>query len=120
LDFESKILVKENAPELLRKELSSPKWKPQTLAMSGVTDCYQPIERHHRITRRIHTNDKCKQRDDDDAQPRQPEHHPIFRLSWGEDNAESLEKRLEESRPAWDKQGPAERRLRTLQIVDGR
>ena len=32
LDFESKIMVKENAPELLRKELSSPKWKPQGLA----------------------------------------------------------------------------------------
>jgi DNA repair photolyase len=52
LDFESKIMVKENAPELLRKELSSPKWKPQELAMSGVTDCYQPIERKLQITRR--------------------------------------------------------------------
>src|SRR5208282_3876492 len=52
LDFESKIMVKENAPELLRRELSSPKWKPQTLAMSGVTDCYQPIERRLQLTRR--------------------------------------------------------------------
>lgn len=52
LDFESRIMVKENAPELLRKELSSPKWKPQELAMSGVTDCYQPIERKLQITRR--------------------------------------------------------------------
>src|ERR1051326_7146316 len=52
LDFESKIMVKENAPELLRKELSSPKWKPQMLALSGVTDCYQPIERHLKLTRR--------------------------------------------------------------------
>jgi DNA repair photolyase len=52
LDFESKIMVKENAPELLRRELSSPKWKPQTLAMSGVTDCYQPIERRLELTRR--------------------------------------------------------------------
>jgi len=51
LDFETKIVVKENAPELLRRELSSPKWKPQTLAMSGVTDCYQPIERRLKITR---------------------------------------------------------------------
>jgi DNA repair photolyase len=51
LDFESKIMVKENAPELLRKELASPKWKPQELAMSGVTDCYQPIERRLQITR---------------------------------------------------------------------
>ncbi len=52
LDFESKIIVKENAPELLRRELSSPKWKPQVVAMSGVTDCYQPVERQLKITRR--------------------------------------------------------------------
>src|SRR5678815_329298 len=52
LDFESRIMVKENAPELLRRELSSPKWKPQELAMSGVTDCYQPIERKLKLTRR--------------------------------------------------------------------
>ena len=52
VDFESKIMVKENAPELLRKELASPKWKPQVIAMSGVTDCYQPIERKLQLTRR--------------------------------------------------------------------
>ncbi len=52
LDFESKILVKENAPELLRKELSSRKWEPQVIAMSGVTDCYQPVERRLKLTRR--------------------------------------------------------------------
>jgi DNA repair photolyase len=52
LDFESKIMLKENAPELLRRELSSRKWKPQELAMSGVTDCYQPIERRLQLTRR--------------------------------------------------------------------
>jgi len=52
LDFESKIMVKENAPELLRRELSSPKWKPQIIAMSGVTDCYQPVERRLQLTRR--------------------------------------------------------------------
>lgn len=52
LDFETKIMVKEDAPELLRRELSSPKWKPQQLAMSGVTDCYQPIERRLQLTRR--------------------------------------------------------------------
>jgi DNA repair photolyase len=51
LDFETKIMVKERAAELLRKELSSPKWKPQPLGMSGVTDCYQPIERKLKITR---------------------------------------------------------------------
>jgi DNA repair photolyase len=51
LDFESKIMVKTNAPGLLRAELESPRWKPQTLVMSGVTDPYQPIERRLRITR---------------------------------------------------------------------
>jgi DNA repair photolyase len=51
LDFESKILVKEDAPELLRRELSSPRWKPQVLAISGVTDSYQPIERRLQLTR---------------------------------------------------------------------
>src|SRR6266498_518827 len=51
LDFESKIMVKTNAPELLREELESPRWQPQTLVMSGVTDPYQPIERKLRITR---------------------------------------------------------------------
>jgi DNA repair photolyase len=53
LDFETRILVKEDAPELLREELMSPKWKPQTIAISGVTDPYQPIERKLQITRRI-------------------------------------------------------------------
>jgi DNA repair photolyase len=52
LDFESRILVKEEAPELLRKELSSPKWTPQMIALSGNTDCYQPAERKLEITRR--------------------------------------------------------------------
>jgi len=52
LDFESRIMVKENAPELLRRELASPAWKPQLVAMSGVTDCYQPIERRLQLTRR--------------------------------------------------------------------
>jgi len=52
LDFESRILVKEDAPEILRRELSSPKWQPQTLVMSGVTDCYQPAERKLEVTRR--------------------------------------------------------------------
>src|SRR5882724_1151595 len=51
LDFESKIMVKTNAPELLRAELASSRWQPQTLVMSGVTDPYQPIERKLRITR---------------------------------------------------------------------
>jgi DNA repair photolyase len=52
LDFETKIMVKENAPELLREELMKPSWKPVTVALSGVTDCYQPIERRMQVTRR--------------------------------------------------------------------
>jgi len=52
LDFESRILVKEDAPELLRRELSSPRWVPEVLSMSGVTDPYQPVEKELRITRR--------------------------------------------------------------------
>src|SRR5437867_4844382 len=51
LDFESKIMVKMDAPELLKVELESPLWKPQVLVMSGVTDPYQPVERKLRITR---------------------------------------------------------------------
>ncbi len=53
LDFETHILVKERAPELLRRELSRPGWKPQTLALSGVTDAYQPAERQLGLTRRV-------------------------------------------------------------------
>jgi DNA repair photolyase len=52
LDFETKILVKEDAPELLRKELTSRRWTPKVLAISGVTDPYQPIERKLELTRR--------------------------------------------------------------------
>ena len=44
-------MVKLEAPKLLREELASPKWKPQVIAMSGVTDCYQPIERKLKLTR---------------------------------------------------------------------
>jgi len=52
LDFETRIFVKEDAPELLRQALASPRWEPEVIAMSGVTDCYQPVERKLRITRR--------------------------------------------------------------------
>jgi DNA repair photolyase len=51
LDFETKILVKPDAPRLLREALASPKWEPQTVMMSGVTDCYQPAEHRFRVTR---------------------------------------------------------------------
>ena len=52
LDFETRIMVKDKAPQLLRTELSSPKWKPQVIAMSGVTDCYHPAECKMKLTRR--------------------------------------------------------------------
>jgi DNA repair photolyase len=52
LDFETKILVKERAPELLRARLSARSWRPQVVALSGVTDAYQPAERRLAITRR--------------------------------------------------------------------
>ena len=51
IDFESKIMVKENAAILLEKALAHPRWKPTSLACSGVTDPYQPIERDRQITR---------------------------------------------------------------------
>src|SRR4051812_558360 len=51
IDFESKIFAKLDAPGLLRKELSAKKWQPQTISISGVTDCYQPAESRFRITR---------------------------------------------------------------------
>ena len=52
LDFETRIMVKARAPELLRDKLSSRSWQPQVVALSGNTDCYQPVERKLEITRR--------------------------------------------------------------------
>jgi DNA repair photolyase len=51
LDFETKIFVKPKAAELLRAELSAKSWSPTVLAISGVTDAYQPVERKLQITR---------------------------------------------------------------------
>ena len=51
LDFETKIFIKEDAAQLLRAELSKPGWRPQALALCGVTDPYQPAERRLEITR---------------------------------------------------------------------
>ena len=51
LDFETKILVKHDAPQRLRDELAEPRWNVDTISISGVTDCYQPAEREFRITR---------------------------------------------------------------------
>ena len=52
VDFESRIFVKDNAPELLRAELMKKSWTPEVIAFSGVTDCYQPAERKFQLTRR--------------------------------------------------------------------
>jgi DNA repair photolyase len=52
LDFEREIFVKRGAPALLREALAAPSWTPETIALSGVTDPYQPLERRERVTRR--------------------------------------------------------------------
>jgi DNA repair photolyase len=52
-DFESKILVKENAPELLRAAFDNKRWKVEGIMFSGNTDCYQPAERKFGITRKL-------------------------------------------------------------------
>ncbi|MGL4460710.1 MAG: PA0069 family radical SAM protein [Planctomycetia bacterium] len=51
LDFETKLMAKPNAAELLRDELARPGWRCEPIMMSGVTDCYQPIERRLKLTR---------------------------------------------------------------------
>jgi DNA repair photolyase len=52
LDFETRILVKQDAPELLRRALAAARYEPRVIALSGVTDAYQPVERRLRLTRR--------------------------------------------------------------------
>ena len=51
IDFESKIMVKERAPELFRNWLARSSWQPEMIVFSGVTDCYQPIESKLKLTR---------------------------------------------------------------------
>lgn len=51
LDFETRIVVKPEAPRLLRETLAKPSWQPAMIMMSGVTDCYQPLERRYKLTR---------------------------------------------------------------------
>ena len=51
MDFERKILVKKNAPDLLEQKLRNPNWQGNTIVFSGNTDCYQPIEKKLEITR---------------------------------------------------------------------
>lgn len=53
VDFESRIVVKKNAPSLLRKFFDNKNWEPATISLSGNTDCYQPIERKMKITRAL-------------------------------------------------------------------
>ncbi len=53
IDFESRIVVKKNAPALLRKFFENKSWEPATISLSGNTDCYQPIERRMKITRAL-------------------------------------------------------------------
>jgi DNA repair photolyase len=51
LDFETKVFAKREAPALLRKELMKKSWQGETIMLSGVTDCYQPLEGDLRLTR---------------------------------------------------------------------
>ncbi|WP_184547620.1 PA0069 family radical SAM protein [Mucilaginibacter sp. FT3.2] len=53
LDFERKIIVKRNAPELLEQYFNKKNYKPVCILLSGNTDCYQPIERDLQITRKL-------------------------------------------------------------------
>ncbi|MGE0786916.1 MAG: radical SAM protein [Sandaracinaceae bacterium] len=51
-DFDRRIVVKTNAPELLAEKLASKRWKREAIAFSGNTDCYQPLELRYGLTRR--------------------------------------------------------------------
>ncbi|WPU94434.1 PA0069 family radical SAM protein [Mucilaginibacter sabulilitoris] len=53
LDFERKIIVKRNAPELLEQYFNKKNYQPVCIMLSGNTDCYQPIERRLKITRNL-------------------------------------------------------------------
>jgi len=53
IDFESKILVKKNAPQLLEQKLKSKHWQACPISLSGNTDCYQPVEKKLKITRQL-------------------------------------------------------------------
>lgn len=53
LDFESKILVKKDAPKILEATIRKPRWQPIPIMLAGNTDCYQPAERQFGITRQI-------------------------------------------------------------------
>ena len=51
LDFETRIVIKRDAPELFREFLKKKSWKVEPISFSGVTDCYQPAEREFQLTR---------------------------------------------------------------------
>lgn len=53
IDFERKIMVKKNAPELFKKAVASKNWQAETVVLSGNTDCYQPIEKQLQLTRNL-------------------------------------------------------------------
>lgn len=53
LDFESKIVVKRNAPLLLRQAFENKNWIPEVISLSGNTDCYQPLEKKFKLTRQL-------------------------------------------------------------------
>ncbi|MDQ3393264.1 MAG: PA0069 family radical SAM protein [Bacteroidota bacterium] len=53
LDFETKLFIKRNAPELLEKHFLSKNWRPAPISLSGNTDCYQPLEKEEKITRKL-------------------------------------------------------------------
>ena len=53
LDFETKIIVKPDSPDLLEKTFLSSSYKPQVIMLSGNTDCYQPLEKKFELTRKI-------------------------------------------------------------------
>lgn len=53
LDFERKIIVKENAPEVLAQQLENPRWEVRPIMLAGNTDCYQPIEQKKQLTRQM-------------------------------------------------------------------
>ena len=53
IEFEQKILVKKNAPQLLEAKLKSKGWKASPIMLSGNTDCYQPAEKEHMLTRKM-------------------------------------------------------------------
>jgi DNA repair photolyase len=52
-DFDRKIVVKVNAPELLEEAFAKRSWAGELIAFSGNTDCYQPLEAKYRLTRRL-------------------------------------------------------------------